>query len=199
MELFGNYAPRGVNPVEYPLTVFDEARYLIRSKDRQSGYEKDLGERLAPFEVALQKVRMAYDIISYPLLEDSARGISTRELIRDTKAHPGIDTHEFAHREPIRLDLIERKILGRIASDRGLRFDPGKSVYAYTDLAAMADARGEQIMRRYGSDAIANAIEQGILRPREEIEREIGERLANFDKEQKRSTSSGETPDKPEK
>jgi len=180
MGLFGKYAPKGENPASYPLAVLSEAQYLAGMKDFKTGPEKDLGERLAPHRKMLKNVEMAYQIITYPILEDTEYGSATRELIRDAQTRPNVDINEHPHRKPIALSLAERKLLGMLTEDRGLPFDPKKEVYAYTDLVARADARQGNIMRRYGQNARAHAIEQGIVRPRDEIQREIEERQAKW-------------------
>src|SRR3954454_14140194 len=74
MELFGNHTPKGADPVAFPLKVLSEAQYTAGMKDYGTGYEKDLGERLAPHKKTLQKVELAYEIIAYPLLENSEYG-----------------------------------------------------------------------------------------------------------------------------
>src|SRR3954465_7725782 len=84
MELFGNHTPKGADPVAFPLQVLSEAQYTAGMKDYGTGYEKDLGKRLAPYKKALKKVEMAYEIIAYPLLEEiHGYGLETRSLIRD--------------------------------------------------------------------------------------------------------------------
>src|SRR4051812_16191675 len=145
MGLFGNYAPKGENPASYPLSVLSEAQYLAGMKDFKTGPEKDLGNRLAPHRKMLQNVEMAYQIITYPILQDTVYGSATRELIRDAQTNPNIDIEEYPHRKPVALSLAERKLLGMLTQDRELPFDPKKEVYAYTDLVARADARQEDI------------------------------------------------------
>src|SRR3954469_24144004 len=155
MDLFGNHTPKGANPVAFPLQVLSEAQYVAGMKDYETGYEKSLGERLAPYKKTLQKVEMAYEIIAYPLLENSEYGASIREGITDAEIYPNERTDEYPHRAPIALNDAELKILGRITQDRGLPFNPEKRVYQYTDLIHRRNARSEEIKRRfwYGSPA----------------------------------------------
>lgn len=175
MELFGNHTPKGADPIAFPLQVLSQAQYVAGMKDYETGYEKDLGERLAPHKKTLQKVEMAYEIIAYPLLENSQYGMSIREGISDAEIYPNERTDEYPHRAPIALNDAELKILGQITQDRGLPFSPEKRVYQYIDLVPRRDARSKEIMRRfwYGSPSYDRAIDEGILRSRDEIEAEI--------------------------
>ena len=126
MELFGNHTPKGADPVAFPLQVLSEAQYVAGMRDYETGYKKILGERLAPYKKTLQKVEMAYEIIAYPLLENSAYGMSIREGITDAEIYPNERTDEYPHRGPIALNDAELKILGQITQDRGLPFNPEK-------------------------------------------------------------------------
>jgi hypothetical protein len=178
MELFGTYTPRGENPIGYPLRVFSEAQHLIAMRDYKAGYDRDLGNRLAPYKDMLSHVSMAYEIIAYPKLADTQYGSATRELVRDAQAHPHREPDQHPHRAPVTLNRAEQKLLGIITAERGLPIDPQQQVYSYTDLPPRQDtnARVQELLRK-GRE---NAIKQGILRPREEIRREMQERQTRW-------------------
>ena len=124
--------------------------------------------------------------------------MSIREGITDAEIYPNERIDEYPHRAPIALNDAELKILGQITQDRGLPFNPEKKVYQYTDLIPRRNARSEEIKRRfwYGSPSYDRAIDEGILRPRDEIEAEIQKRQAPW---QGGESTTSKSPAKPKK
>ena len=64
------YTPTGSDPVFYPLHVLNEVNYHIATRnDPASGPDaRAIGEKYAPFQESLRKVRTAYAILAYPHL-----------------------------------------------------------------------------------------------------------------------------------
>jgi hypothetical protein len=158
---------------------------------------KALAEKMTAWKKSLQKVEMAYEILAYPRLETVAGTMAVKEAIRDALAHPNQDTEERPHRAPIELNDDELKILGRLTQARDLPFDPNKRVYRYMELASLREA--ENIMANTSEIAQRgrqNAIDVGMVKPREEIEEEIRKRQEQW---RRKGSDEPPAPPKPQK
>jgi hypothetical protein len=136
------------------MKIMGEAQSYIHTKNIRKGYERELGERLTPYQDLLKHVEMAYEIVAYPQLMhresfhpeatlsphpkytdlEAYYGVETKEKIADAKNHRGEDANENPHRAPITLSLAERDLLVMLTYPRGLPCDPEKLTYRYTDL-----------------------------------------------------------------
>ena len=167
-------AERAVLPIE----IMSHMKYLIGMREYKSGHEKELGEKLAPYRQSIQKLEMAYEIIAYDLLQQTGNALSTNELIRDAQMYPNKDVQEHPNRAPIELNDEELRILGSLAKIMELPLNPEKHVYSYLELSAKRDVYGKLAMDSYmARQAHQNAINEGILKERSAIEKEIRRRF----------------------
>lgn len=192
--LFDTHTPAGRDPTVFPMDVMDHLRSDIGMKAyRISRYNRRLADQLESWKTSINKVTMAYEIIVYPTLEQAKQNLARipvkdpdgptpdmeemriNEGIRDAQEHPYQNLDEYPHRGPIELTPLEINLLGRVTQTRGLPFNPEKRVYHYLELLPRLEAQS-QTVRRSHWPFVENAIQAGILRPREEIEKEIADR-----------------------
>jgi hypothetical protein len=161
-----------------PIEIMSHMKYLIGMREYESGHEKELGEKLAPYRQSIQKLEMAYEIIAYDLLQQTGNALSTNELIRDAQMYPNKDVQEHPNRAPIELNDEELRILGSLAKIMELPLNPEKHVYSYLELSAKRDDYSKEAMDSYMvRRAHQNAIDEGILKERSAIEKEIRRRF----------------------
>jgi hypothetical protein len=162
------------------LETMSQLQYLIGMRQYKTGQDKEISEKMAPFKKSLQKIEMAYEIIAYPLLEE-IDGLRISEAVRDAQEHPNKNLEEYPHRAPFELNDEERGILGALARTTDVPHDPKKRVYSYTELIARLDARNKATMDSYKARMIQQRmIDEGILRKRSDIEREIRKRQMSY-------------------
>ena len=159
------------------IEIMSNLQYLIAMRQYKTGQDKAVGEKLAPYKNSIQRLGMAYDIIAYPLLEETGDGLAIREAVRDAQESPNKNTQEYPHRTPFKLNEEEVEILGQLARTTGLPFDPKKQVYSYTELSARRDAYNQAAMNSYmARKARQNTIDAGMVRKRSDIKKEIRQR-----------------------
>lgn len=210
--LFSPTTPPGEDPVCYPADVMDHMLSELSMAASRQGPASQLATDWPAWQTSLKHLQAGYDFIVYPALdqaeerfraspaaEDPAKHgpasykSAINEAISDAIENPGVNTAEYPHRAPLTLSGAETDMLGRIVTARGLPFNPAKRVYSYAALAPLkeANARAFESSLNY-TTIVENTQRAGILRPREEIEKEIRQRQEGW-KTPKTSVSSPRT------
>lgn len=129
-----SHTPKGEDPVYWPARVFNELEYYISIKDDLTvGFAaRAIGEKYAPYQESIRKVKTAYTILSHPHCQESsswvARGWQYQiesELERDRQTYG---------REQVELTDPEFQILNLITTARKIPLDPEKRVYSYSEV-----------------------------------------------------------------
>jgi hypothetical protein len=163
------------------LKTMGEIQYLIGTWQFKTGQDRAVGEKMAPFDSSIKRIEMAYQIVAYPLLEETGDGSNIDELVRDAQEHPQKDIEEHPHRAPFTLNDQEAGILGQLARATGLTPDPKRQEYSFTALLPRLEARIKATMDSYKAQMIKQRmIDEGILRKRSDIEKEIRKRQMSF-------------------
>ncbi len=144
-----HYAFEMENRIWHPAKIMGDAQALTATKNRRTGHERELAERLTPYKDVLRRVEMAYEITSYPAIRshyiqlERMYGITLSEKVFEAGEYPYQDASENPHRAPVVLDTAEMKLFGKLTQERGLPFDPQKREYRYTDVTLMDIHRRE--------------------------------------------------------
>jgi hypothetical protein len=213
--LFDAHTPPGRDPAVFPMDALDHLRSDVAMKARRtSRYNRRLADQLESWKTSINKVNMAYEIIVYPFLDvaeqnfaqapfkdphasdPSAERLRITEGIRDAQVNPNQDLDEYPHRGPITLTPLETYLLGRLTQTRGLPFNPQKRDYHYLEHLPRLEARSQEAQRRYWQYT-ERAVAEGILRPRDEIEKEIRQRQEKWLRRPSSNTPPRDTPPKP--
>jgi hypothetical protein len=187
----------GQDPLYRPSYLMDHLRYELSMQAYREG-RVQVGEKL-PVAQSLEKVRMAYDIIAYPRLDNAELKLEVKSVIADAVENPDMRTDDFPHRGPIALTDEEVRMLSKLAQAMALPFDPDKRVYRYTELQPLREA--ESIVFSQSplyKQFVQNAIDAGILRKREDIEEEIRKRQEPW-RDEGSEKPPGSNPPQPEK
>ena len=188
----------GWEPTYWPIHLMGQLEHDLEMKAFRERRIK-LGEK-APETKSVEKVRMAYEIIAYPHLENPDIKLELNDTIRDALEHPGVNPEEFPQRAPITLNDAEVRTLGKLTQAMELPFDPDKCVYRYAELAPLREA--DEIVFKQ-SDAYKkakqNAIDAGMVRDREGIEERTRLRQVEWDVEDSKKPPPETEPPKTEK
>jgi hypothetical protein len=134
-DVFGKLSetPPTEDPAFWPVRVLNELNYFIVERDHASDTlnvwgvnPRELGERFAPFQEHIRKVRTAYEILAYP----HCKSQGSREVIEAQLAQ---DQHSF-ERDQVELNDAELAILSKLTAARNLPFNPEKRVYQYEEV-----------------------------------------------------------------
>jgi hypothetical protein len=125
--------PPREDPAFWPVKVLNELNYIILERDHASGMlnawgvnPRELGERFAPYQEHIRKVKTAYEILAFP----HCKYEGSREVIEDELAR---DQRSF-ERDQVELNDAELAILSKLTAARNLPFNPEKRVYQYDDV-----------------------------------------------------------------
>jgi hypothetical protein len=135
-DLFGKLSetPEGEDPAFWPVHVLNELNHHILNRDHPGNERpglwgissRQIGERFAPMQEHMQKVKTAYEILAYPHCKYAGR----RENIEDELAR---DQQSFA-RDQVELSDDELQILRTLAAAKKLPVDPQKRIYQYAEV-----------------------------------------------------------------
>jgi hypothetical protein len=126
--------PGGVDPAFWPVQVLNELNYMIVNRDEATPGAlnvwgvpaREVGERFAPFQEHIRKVKTAYEILAFPHCKyQGSRDLIDDELYRDQ--------HSF-ERDQVELSAPELAILSRLAAAKNIPFNPEKRVYQYEEV-----------------------------------------------------------------
>jgi hypothetical protein len=126
--------PGGVDPAFWPAQVLNELNYMILHRDEAppgalgvwNVPEREVGERFAPYQEHIRKVKTAYEILAFPHCKSSgSRELIDGELARDQQSFD---------RDQVELNDAELAILSRLAAARNIPFNPEKRVYHYDEV-----------------------------------------------------------------
>jgi hypothetical protein len=125
--------PPREDPAFWPVRVLNELTYMIVERDNATDRPnvwgvnaRELGERFAPYQEHIRKVKTAYEILAFPHCK--YRG--WRELIDDELYR---DQQSF-ERDQVELNDAELAILSRLAAAKNIPFNPEKRVYHYDEV-----------------------------------------------------------------
>jgi hypothetical protein len=125
--------PPREDPAFWPVKVLNELNYMILERDHATEgpnawgvNPRELGERFAPYQEHIRKVKTAYEILAFP----HCKYEGSRELIEDELAR---DQRAF-ERDQVELNDAELAILSKLTAARNLPFNPEKRVYQYDDV-----------------------------------------------------------------
>ena len=159
----------GWEPTYWPIQLMSQMEHDLQMKAFRERRIK-LGET-APETKSIEKVRMAYEIIAYPHLENPDLKLELNDTIRDALEHPGVRPEEFPHRAPVALNDAEARTLSKLTQAMELPFDPEKRVYRFAELAPLHEADKIAFKQSDQYKKIRqNAIDAGMVRDREGIE-----------------------------
>jgi len=87
---------------------------------------RELGERFAPYQEHIRKVKTAYEILAFPHCKSAgSRELIEGELARDQRAF---------ERDQVELNDAELAILSGLAAAKNLPFNPEKRIYQYDEV-----------------------------------------------------------------
>jgi hypothetical protein len=127
--------PSGEDPAYWPINVLNKINAAIVDRDHASDdplknpwglNTRELGERFAPMQEHMQKVKTAYEILAYPHCKNEL----SRENIEDELRRD----RESNERDQVELSDAEFQILTKLAVARKLPFNPEKRVYKYDEV-----------------------------------------------------------------
>jgi hypothetical protein len=135
-DVFGKLSetPSTEDPAFWPVKVFNELNYMILHRDQAAGKTpnvwgvnaREVGERFAPFEEHIRKVKTAYEILAFPHCKSAgSRDVIEDELYRDQRSF---------ERDQVELNDAELGILSGLAASRNIPFNPEKRVYQYDEV-----------------------------------------------------------------
>jgi hypothetical protein len=134
-DVFGKLSetPPTEDPAFWPVRVLNELNYFIVERDHASDTlnvwgvnPRELGERFAPFQEHIRKVRTAYEILAYPHCKSQgSREVIEAQLAQDQKSN---------ERDQVELNDAELAILSKLTAARNLPFNPEKRVYQYEEV-----------------------------------------------------------------
>jgi hypothetical protein len=186
--------------IYWPIKLMSELEFDLQMKAYREG-RIQRGEK-SPEKKSIEKVRMAYEIIAYPQLDQDAPGFhgDLGNRISDALEHPGIDTEEHPNRAPIALNDAEVRTLSRLTQAMELPFDPDKHTYRYADLASAQEANWRAFTQSERYRKITqNPEDEGMVRDRDSIEERIRLRQVEWDVEDAPKPPSKSNPPEPEK
>ena len=135
IDAFGRLSetPPRDDPAYCPVKVLNELNYMILERDHATEgpnawgvNPRELGERFAPYQEHIRKVKTAYEILAFPHCKyEGSRGVIEDELARDQRAF---------ERDQVELNDAELAILSKLTAARNLPFNPEKRVYQYDDV-----------------------------------------------------------------
>jgi hypothetical protein len=135
MDAFGRLSetPPREDPAFWPVKVLNELNYMILERDHATEgpnawgvNPRELGERFAPYQEHIRKVKTAYEILAFPHCKyEGSRGVIEDELARDQRSF---------ERDQVELNDAELAILSKLTAARNLPFNPEKRVYQYDDV-----------------------------------------------------------------
>ena len=125
--------PLSEDPAFWPVRVLNELNYMIVERDHATegpnawgANPRELGERFAPYQEHIRKVKTAYEILAFPHCKyEGSRVVIEDELARDQRAF---------ERDQVELNDAELAILSKLTAARNLLFNPEKRVYQYDDV-----------------------------------------------------------------
>ena len=135
-DVFGKLGetPSTEDPAHWPVKVLNGLYSMIIHRDEASPGvlnvwnvpAREVGERFAPFEEHIRKVKTAYEILAFPHCKyQGSRDLIDDELSRDQRAF---------ERDQVELNDAELAILSRLAAAKNLPFNPEKRVYHYDEV-----------------------------------------------------------------
>jgi hypothetical protein len=134
-DVFGKLSetPPTEDPAFWPVRVLNELNYMILERDNATDRPnvwgvnaRELGERFAPYQEHIRKVKTAYEILAFP----HCKYQGWRELIDDELYR---DQQSF-ERDQVELTDAELAILSRLAAAKSIPFNPEKRVYHYDEV-----------------------------------------------------------------
>jgi hypothetical protein len=135
-DLFGKLreTPAGEDPAFWPVHVLNEINFYILHRDYPGNDRpgiwgisaREIGEKYAPIQENIRKVKTAYEILAYPHCKDWGR----RDNIEDELES---DRRAF-ERDQVELSDAELKILSNLTAARNIPFNPEKRVYKYSEV-----------------------------------------------------------------
>jgi hypothetical protein len=135
-DLFGKLSetPEGEDPAYWPIHVLNELNHHILNKDHPGNERpglwgissREIGERFAPMQDHIRKVKTAYEIIAYP----HCKFVGRRENIEDELARD----QQSNDQDQVELNDAELQILTKLASARKIPLNPDKHVYKYDEV-----------------------------------------------------------------
>ena len=125
-----SHTPEGEDPLFYPLYVLNEMLYHIATRTDPAtagSITRAIGEKYAPYQASIRRVRTAYTILAYPHL--------TYYKPWQTHIEGELETdRQLAGRDQVELTDDERLALSRLATAKQLPFDSDKKVYSYSEV-----------------------------------------------------------------
>ena len=126
--------PPKEDPAFWPIKVLNELNYMILERDHATerpnawgANPRELGERFAPYQEHIRKVKTAYEILAFPYCKyEGSRVVIEDELARDQRA--------FYERDQVELNDAELAILSKLTAARNLPFNPEKRVYQFDNV-----------------------------------------------------------------
>jgi hypothetical protein len=125
--------PTSEDPAFWPVRVLNELTYMIVERDNATDRPnvwgvnaRELGERFAPYQEHIRKVKTAYEILAFPHCKYRGwRELIDAELYRDQQSF---------ERDQVELNDAELAILSRLAAAKNIPFNPEKRVYHYDEV-----------------------------------------------------------------
>jgi hypothetical protein len=135
-DVFGKLGetPSTEDPAYWPVKVLNELNYMILHRDEAPPGAlgvwdvpaREVGERFAPYEEHIRKVKTAYEILAFPHCKyQGSRDLIDDELSRDQRAF---------ERDQVELNDPELAILSHLAAAKNIPFNPEKPVYRYEEV-----------------------------------------------------------------
>ena len=127
-------APSTEDPAFWPVKVLNELNYMILTRDEAPPGAlnvwgvpaREMGERFAPMQEHIRKVKTAYEILAFPHCKyEGSREVIDGELYRDQQSF---------ERDQVELNDAELAILSRLAAAKHIPFNPEKRVYRYEEV-----------------------------------------------------------------
>jgi hypothetical protein len=143
-----SHTPKGEDPAYWPVRVFNELDYYIAVKDDPTvgSVTRAIGEKYAPFQESIRKVKTAYAILSHSHCQESA---SWRVRGWQYEIEAGLERDRQTYgRDQVTLTDPEFQILNQITTARKITLDPEKRVYSYSEvpIAPWIDPYGRRRM-----------------------------------------------------
>jgi hypothetical protein len=134
-DIFGKLSetPAGEDPAFWPIHVLNEINYYILNREHASNKPglwgvppREIGEKYAPIQENIRRVKTAYEILAYPHCKDWGRRDNIEaELERDRQSF---------ERDQVELSDAELTVLSKLTAARKIPFNPEKRVYTYSEV-----------------------------------------------------------------
>jgi hypothetical protein len=122
------FTPKGEDPAFWPIRVLNELEYYLTIKDDSlaGSAARAIGEKYAPYEESIRRVKTAYSILCYPHCKYDGWKQQIGAQLESRRQLFGEDQVE--------LNDQELNALGQITSARNIPFNDKKRVYSHSEV-----------------------------------------------------------------